>query len=263
MCDGSTAVNDIISIIRVQCEPTNITVVQVYAPTSSSEEEDIKAFYETVQSVIDQTPSGDSLYSIGDWNAKVGKDISNGITSNFGLGERNERGYQLVEFYSRNDLRIMNTFFKLHPRRPYIWKSPDKITRNKIDYILCKTRLKSSIKRITILHGAYCGTDHNLLIADIKIKLKRIQRSKQIAIYDVEKMGLDYGIKYRFNDLTKKDRESEELWNDIRNILKETAYKNVPKVKRKFLNGYRRKLYKLHKSERKCAVIENMKNIES
>ena len=67
------------------------------------------------------------------------------------------------------------------------------------------------------------------------MKLKRIQRSKQITIYDVEKIGLDYGIEItnRFNELTIKYIEPEELWNDIRNILKETAYKKVPKVKRK------------------------------
>ena len=74
-----------------------------------------------------------------------------------------------------------------------------------------------------------------MLIAEIKIKLKRIQRSKQTPIYDVEKFGLDYGVEItnRFNELTIKDREPEELWNDIRNILKDTAYKKVSKVKRK------------------------------
>ena len=135
-------VNDRIATIRIQCKPINITVVQVYAPTSSSVEEDIEAFYEIVQSVIDQTPSRDSLYIIGDWNAKVGSDISNGITGNFGLGERNDRGDELVEFCSRNDLGIMNTFFKLYPRR-HTWRSPDNITRHQIDYIVCKRRWKS------------------------------------------------------------------------------------------------------------------------
>ena len=183
---GVNPLNDRIATIRIQCKPINITEVQVYVPTFSSEIEDIEDFSETVQSVIDQTPSRDSLYIIGSWNAKVGKDISNGITGNFGLGERNERGDQLVEFCSRNYLRIMNTFSKLHPLRLYTWRSPDKITRNQIDYMLCKTRWKSSIKRVTKLSGADCCTDHNLLIADIQIKLKRIQRSKQTPIYDVE-----------------------------------------------------------------------------
>ena len=147
-----------------------LTIFQVYAPTSSQEEDDIETFYETVQSVTDQKPSGDSLYIIGNFNAKVGKDISNGITGKFGLGERNERGDQLVEFCSRNDLQIMNTFFKQHPRRLYTWRSSEKITRNQIDYILYKTRWKSSIKRVTTLPGDDCGTNHTLLIVDIKIK---------------------------------------------------------------------------------------------
>ena len=126
---GFNPVNDRITTIRIQCKPIKITVVQVYAPTSSSEEEYIYTFYDTVQYVIYQTRSEDSLYIIVEWNYKVGKDISNGITGNFGLGKINERGDQLVEFCSGNDLRIMNTFFKLHPRRFYTWRSLDKITR--------------------------------------------------------------------------------------------------------------------------------------
>ena len=56
------------------CKPINITVVQIYAPTSSAEEEDSDAFYDNVQSVLDQITNGDILYIIGDWNAKVGKE---------------------------------------------------------------------------------------------------------------------------------------------------------------------------------------------
>ena len=138
---GFDPVNDRIATIRIQCKSINIPVVQVYAPTSISEEEDIEDCYETVQYVINQTSSGDSLYIIGDWNAKVGKDISNGITGNFGMGER--KGYQLVELCSRNNLRIMNTLFKLHPRRLYTWRSPEKITRNQIDLFYARLDGKS------------------------------------------------------------------------------------------------------------------------
>ena len=97
------------------------------------------------------------------------------------------------------------------------------------------TRWKSSIKRVTTLPVADCGTDHNLLIADIKVKLKRIKRSMQTQIYDVEKIGLDYSVKIknRFNALQTEDRTPEELWIDIQTILIETANKKVPKVKRK------------------------------
>ena len=107
----------------------------------------------------------------------------------------------------------MNTFSKLIPQKLYTMRSPDKIIINQIDYMLCKKRFKSSIKRVTLLSGADFGTDHNLLIADTNIKLKRIQLSKQTQIYNVQytKIRLDYvvEIKNRFNELTIKDREPE------------------------------------------------------
>ena len=129
----------------------------------------------------------------------------------------------------------MNTFYKLHARRLYTWRSPDQTTRNQIDYNICKTRWRSSVRRVTTLPGADCGTDHNLLIADVKIKLKRIKRAKQTLRYDVENIGLEFAVevKNRFNGLQLADREPEELWNDIRDIVKETADKRVPKAKRK------------------------------
>ena len=114
---GFNPVSDRIATIRLQCKPVNMTVLQVYAPTSTAEEGDMEEFYEKVQHVVDEIPRGDVLYVIGDWNAKVGQDETNGTTGRFGLGERNERGDQLVEFCSRNDFQIMNTFFKLHARK--------------------------------------------------------------------------------------------------------------------------------------------------
>ena len=85
---------------------------------------------------------------------------------------------------------------------------------------------------MTTLPGADCGTDHNLLIADVKIKLKRIKRTKQTLRYDVENIGLEFAVevKNRFNGLQLADREQEEPWNDIRDIVKETADKRVPKA---------------------------------
>ena len=157
----------------------------------------------------------------------------------------------------------MNTFFKLHPRRLYTWISPDNSTRNQIDYILCKSRWKSSIKRVTIIPEADCGTDHNLLIADIKVKLKR---SMQTQIYDVEKIGLDYSveIKNRFKALQTEERTPEELWNDIRTILIETANKKVPKVKRKKVSKWlSEEALKIAKERKDMRSKANMKNIES
>ena len=109
----------------------------------------------------------------------------------------------MVDFYSRNSLVVMNTMYKQYARRLYTWKSPDKITRNKIDYILYTGRWKSSIKRVTTIPGAVCGTDHNLLIAIVKINLKQTKINKTTPKYDLENIDTKYTVevKNRFSIL--------------------------------------------------------------
>ena len=175
------------------------------------------------------------MYVIGDWNDKVGKQNTAAVTGSFGLGIRNERGDTMVDFCSRNSLVVMNTIFKQHSRRLYTWKSPDKITRKKIDFILCKGRWKSSIKRVTTIPGADCGTDHNLLIAIVKIKLKQTKRNKITQIYNLENIDTKYTVevKNRFSILQVDGKNSEDLWTDIRDAVIEMAEKWIAKVKKK------------------------------
>ena len=191
---GFNPISDRIITIRIQDKPIHFTFIQVYAPTSTADEEEMDYVYDALQKAIDITPKGDIMYVIGDWNAKVGKQKTAGITGRFGLGTRNGRGDTMVDFCSRNSLVVMNTMFKQHARRLYTWKSPDKITRNQIDYILCTGRWKSSIKRVTTIPGADCGTDHNLLIAIVKIKLKQTNRNKTTPKYDLENIATKYTV---------------------------------------------------------------------
>ena len=73
-----------------QGKPFNITVIQAYAPTSNTEEAEVERFYEDLQDLLELTPKKDVLFSIGDWNAKVGSQETPGVTGKFGLGVRNE-----------------------------------------------------------------------------------------------------------------------------------------------------------------------------
>ena len=81
--------------VRFQGKPFNITVIQVYAPTSNAEEAEVEWFYADLQEVLELTPKKDVLFIIGDWNAKVGSQETSGITGKFGLGMRNEAGQRL------------------------------------------------------------------------------------------------------------------------------------------------------------------------
>ena len=76
----------------------NITVIQVYAPTSNAEEAEVERFYEDLQDLLELTPQKDVLFIIGDWNAKVGSQEIPAVTGKFGLGVQNEAGQRLKEF---------------------------------------------------------------------------------------------------------------------------------------------------------------------
>ena len=84
--------------VRFQGKPFNITVIQVNAPTSNTEEAEVEWFYEDLQDFLELTSKKDVLLSIGDWNAKVGSQEIPGVTGKFGLGVQNEAGKKLAEF---------------------------------------------------------------------------------------------------------------------------------------------------------------------
>ena len=98
--------------VRLQGKPFNITVIQAYAPTSDTEEAEVKLFYEDLQDLLELTPKNDVLFIIGDWNAKVGSQETPGVTGKFGLGVQNEAGQRLIEFCQENALVIANTLFQ-------------------------------------------------------------------------------------------------------------------------------------------------------
>ena len=85
--------------VHFQGKPWNITVIQVYAPTSNTEEAEVERFYEDQQDILELPSKKDVLFIIGDWNAKVGSQETPGVTGKFGLGVRNEAGQRLREFF--------------------------------------------------------------------------------------------------------------------------------------------------------------------
>ena len=86
---GCNLKNDRMISVHFQGKPFNITVIQVYAPTSNAEEAEVERFYEDLQDLLELTQK-DVLFIIVDWNAKVGSQETPGVTVKFGLGIRNE-----------------------------------------------------------------------------------------------------------------------------------------------------------------------------
>ena len=105
--------------VHFQGKLFNITVIQVYAPTSNAEEAKVEWFFEVLQDLLELTPQKDVLYIIGDWNAKVGSQETPGVTGKSGLGVQNEAGQRMIEFCQENTLVIANILFQQHKKRFY------------------------------------------------------------------------------------------------------------------------------------------------
>ena len=100
--------------VHFQGKPFNITVIQVYAPTSNAEEAEVERFYEDLQDLLELKLKKDVLFIIGDWDVKVGSQEIPGVTGKFGLGVQNEAGQRPIEFCQENALVIANTLFQKH-----------------------------------------------------------------------------------------------------------------------------------------------------
>ena len=87
--------------LHFQGKPFNITVIQVYTPTSNAGEAEVEWFSEDLQDLLELTPNRDVLFIIGHWNAKVGSQEAPGVTGKFGLGVWNKAGQRLIESANR------------------------------------------------------------------------------------------------------------------------------------------------------------------
>ena len=151
-----------------------------------------------------------------------------------GLEVQNEAAQWLTEFCQENALVIANTLFQQNKRRLYTWTSSDGQHRNQIDYILCSQRWRSSIQSTKTRPGADCGSDHELLIAKFRLKLKKVGKTTRPFRYALNQALYDYTMEVtnRFKGLDLIDRVPDELWMEVHDIVKQTGIKTIPKKKK-------------------------------
>ena len=108
------------------------------------------------------------------------------------------------------------------------------INQNQIDYILCHQRWGSSILSAKTRLGAECGSEHDLLIAKFRLKLKNVGKTTRPFRYDLNQIPYAYTVEVRnrFKELDFIERVTEELWTRVHNIIQETGIKTTPKKKK-------------------------------
>ena len=153
-----------------------------------------------------------------------------GVIGKFGLGVQNEAGQRLTEFCQENTMIVANTLFQQHKRRLYMWTSPDGQYQNQTDYILCSQRWRSSIQSAKTRLGADCGSDHELLIAKFRLKLKKVGKTTRPFMYDLNQIPYDYTVEgsNRFKGLDLIDRVPEELQMEVCDIVQEAMITTTP-----------------------------------
>lgn len=224
---GYNPISDRIIGIKIRASPCNINVLQVYAPTADSSEQEIEEFYGELELAIVQIPRREILMVSGDMNAKVGstrdEEHLRNTVGRFGMGTRNERGERLIQFCQEKSLTIASTCFQHHIRRLYTWRSPGDRVRNQIDYIMISSRWRSSIFNTRTYPGAECGSDHQLLVANLKIKFKaarEIQKNSKPTKRTVEEFKVE--IRSKIAELKRKLKEddtSDIKWGNIKQCI--------------------------------------------
>ena len=171
---------------------------------------------------------------VGDFNAKVGCKKEAGTIAMWDLGGRNESGQRLIDFCKERNLSAANAMFDQPKRRLYTWTSPNQKYRNQIDYILCRNRWRSSVIKVKIIPGADCGSDHELIVAKVRVKLRKREKVKVEAKFDTNAIPYEYTIAVEnwFAMLDASDMDVNEEWAKLKEIITTEAVKHVPKQKR-------------------------------
>lgn len=212
-----------------------LRLIQVYAPTTSHDDEVVETFYEEIDQALGEDKTTYTII-MGDFNAKVGlrKDREEKGLGPFGIGERNDRGERLLDFVASRHLVIGNTLFKKSLNRYWTWESPNATTHNLIDYIISDRR--DILIDVATVPKVDMGSDHRVVRAKVRInkkmeRLRMLKRPRKRRI-DLNKLAtqqreFNLELKNKFAPLWDlvEDQPVSDTYNQFVQVTLETAEK--------------------------------------
>ncbi|XKL62894.1 hypothetical protein PGB90_002727 [Kerria lacca] len=170
-------------MIRFVAHLFNINIIQAYASIADTEEAEIEIFFEELNNTLLKLCKNHKItLVISDMNSKIGKGPTGSVAGQYGLGVQNEHGKRLIQFFKEQDLIITNTWFQLPKRKLYTWRVPaDNNTRirNQTDYIMMRRRFRNTVKSVMTYPSADIYSDHVLLLTEIRIRLKKVKKTRK------------------------------------------------------------------------------------
>ena len=226
------AISSRIAKIRLNARWFKVTVLSLHAPTEESEESVKDAWYSQVQEVLRTVPGHDMLIMLGDYNAKVGREVCafQGTIGKHSLHETsNDNGIRLASLALQQNLVIGGTIFPHKDTHKGTWISPDGNTINQIDHILVKRKFRSSLLDTRTYRGADCDSDHMLVVGSVRMKLKtsksRVTRSLKPRVDLLQKTQIreQYQLEMT-NRFSLLEEENLDIgWEEVKTVINETA----------------------------------------
>ena len=223
-------VNERVLYVRLNSKFTKLSSTVVYAPTEDAEEESKEEFYDSLQATVEKIPKHDMLIIMGDLNARVGSVSYNreSTLGKHGVGTMNDNGERLCDFCETNRLTVGGTLFQHKEIHKLTWKSPDGKTETQIDHIIINNKWKRSLSDVRVKRLADVGSDHHLLVAKVKLKLRKVRTGKSRGRrFDCSKLQkpeiqrkLALKLTNRFNAL---NNEAEMTIDEFNCVLRETS----------------------------------------
>ena len=189
---GCNLKNDRMISVYFQGKPFNITLIQFYAPNSNVGR-NWRVLWRPTRPFRTNTPKRCPFHYRG-LECKSRKSRNTWSNKQIWPWSTEEAGERLIEFCQENALVMANTLFQQRKRGVYTWTSPDGQYQNQTDCILCSQRGRSSIQSAKTRPGADCGSDHELLIAKFRLKLKKVEKTTRWFRYDRNKIPYDYTV---------------------------------------------------------------------
>ena len=212
----------------------HMTIICAYAPTLVTDEDIINQFYDDLDSAIRRADKSDKIILLGDFNARVGSrsDLWEGVLGPHGTGKMNQNGLRLLSLCSEHDLIITNSLFKLKDKHKTSWMHPRSKQWHLLDYIITRKSQTNETLVTRAMRGAECWTDHRLVLAKMKLKIRPRSRrnapTKKLNCNSLRDPQICENYQNRVRELTQEinSQESDCLsakWDDFSERLMDEA----------------------------------------
>ena len=255
----------IMASFKTTSKNINMNIVQIYAPTNETPDEEKDGFYSLLQEVVDKLPKKDINILMGDANAKIGRENTgyDRIMGSHGLGEMNDNGERFASFCLFNDLVIGGSIFPHKRIHKATWVSPDKVTENQIDHFCISQRFRRSLNDVTVQRGADIGSDHHMLLGKLKLRLKK-QGNQKVAsrkrfqvnrLSGATKKDFELCLRNRFQPLAclGEDEDVENHWTKVKAVFTTTCQDIL---------GYQKREHKEWISQNSLDLIERRRQLK-